>query len=232
VNPNAGAAAELAGDEAGDEAVAIAAPQLLPQTPRARPAYNYRQRKRLREQRARERGDATGSQESAPASARGAGAWTGSTSITDDDGDPGATRQPARRRAAVRRPPAFPFGNMSGYYGYRVGTGGGTGGTGAPLDPRLAALPEGLFRDARVGDVGCHEGRVLMQVATRLGAASCVGWDIDEMLVRRAGRACADAGSAASVARVSFHRANFAAPSSEEEEEEGPGPGVGGGGGV
>ncbi|KAH8106035.1 Bicoid-interacting protein 3-domain-containing protein [Cristinia sonorae] len=67
-------------------------------------------------------------------------------------------------------------GNYHGYYTKR------------PFiqDPRLRLLPQNLFQNARVLDLGCNEGWVTCEIAQTWGARRVIGVDIDETLVRAA----------------------------------------------
>ncbi|KAG9015467.1 hypothetical protein FRB94_000072 [Tulasnella sp. JGI-2019a] len=67
-------------------------------------------------------------------------------------------------------------GNYSGYYTKRPSI----------ADLRIASLPENLFRNKTVLDVGCNEGWVSMEIAQRYGARRVIGVDIDETLIRNA----------------------------------------------
>ncbi|KAF9459736.1 Bin3-domain-containing protein [Collybia nuda] len=70
------------------------------------------------------------------------------------------------------------YGNYHGYYTKRP----------SAKDPRLSLLPSGIFRGARVLDVGCNEGWVTCEIAQYWGADKVVGVDIDDTLVRAAWR--------------------------------------------
>ncbi|KIM42383.1 hypothetical protein M413DRAFT_18658 [Hebeloma cylindrosporum] len=69
-------------------------------------------------------------------------------------------------------------GNYHGYYTKR------------PFlqDERLLVLPPGLFKGARVLDVGCNEGWVTCEIAQTHGAHFVVGVDIDDALIQAAWR--------------------------------------------
>ncbi|KAH9483708.1 putative RNA methyltransferase C2A9.10 [Psilocybe cubensis] len=69
-------------------------------------------------------------------------------------------------------------GNYHGYYSKR------------PFrnDERLLSLPSGLFKGARVLDIGCNEGWVTCEIAQSYGAHLVVGVDIDESLITNAWR--------------------------------------------
>ncbi|KAH7345729.1 Bicoid-interacting protein 3-domain-containing protein [Rhizoctonia solani] len=72
-----------------------------------------------------------------------------------------------------------PYGNYKGYYTKRGNQ---------TSDPRLQALPPGLFKGKRVLDIGCNEGWVTCEIASRYEAQEVVGVDIDAELVSRAWR--------------------------------------------
>ncbi|CEL63110.1 7SK snRNA methylphosphate capping enzyme OS=Mus musculus GN=Mepce PE=1 SV=2 [Rhizoctonia solani AG-1 IB] len=74
---------------------------------------------------------------------------------------------------------AAPYGNYKGYYTKRGNH---------FSDPRLRALPPGLFKGKRVLDVGCNEGWVTCEIALCYDAQEVVGVDIDAELVGRAWR--------------------------------------------
>ncbi|CAE6457592.1 unnamed protein product [Rhizoctonia solani] len=72
-----------------------------------------------------------------------------------------------------------PYGNYKGYYTKRGNR---------PSDPRLKALPPGLFKGKRVLDVGCNEGWVTCEIALCYEAHEVIGVDIDPELISRAWR--------------------------------------------
>ncbi|KAG8711502.1 hypothetical protein FRC11_002627 [Ceratobasidium sp. 423] len=74
---------------------------------------------------------------------------------------------------------AAPYGNYKGYYTKR--------GSQSP-DLRLKTLPPGLFKGKRILDVGCNEGWVTCEIASRYEAQEVIGVDIDAELVSRAWR--------------------------------------------
>ncbi|EUC61150.1 methyltransferase domain protein [Rhizoctonia solani AG-3 Rhs1AP] len=55
-------------------------------------------------------------------------------------------------------------------------------------DPRLKVLSPDLFKGKRVLDIGCNEGWVTCEIASRYEAKEVVGVDIDSELVSRAWR--------------------------------------------
>ncbi|CAE6460397.1 unnamed protein product [Rhizoctonia solani] len=72
-----------------------------------------------------------------------------------------------------------PYGNYKGYYTKRGNQ---------TSDPRLQVLPPGLFKGKRVLDIGCNEGWVTCEIASRYEGQEVVGVDIDAELVSRAWR--------------------------------------------
>lgn len=72
-----------------------------------------------------------------------------------------------------------PYGNYKGYYTKRGNQ---------SSEPRLQALPPGLFKGKRVLDIGCNEGWVTCEIASRYKAQEVIGVDIDTELVSRAWR--------------------------------------------
>ncbi|KAB5592869.1 7SK snRNA methylphosphate capping enzyme [Ceratobasidium theobromae] len=74
---------------------------------------------------------------------------------------------------------AAPYGNYKGYYAKRGNH---------SSDPRLKALPAGIFDDKRVLDIGCNEGWVTCEIARNYNARNVVGVDVDTELISRAWR--------------------------------------------
>ncbi|CAE6488942.1 unnamed protein product [Rhizoctonia solani] len=74
---------------------------------------------------------------------------------------------------------AAPYGNYKNYYTKRGNQ---------SSDPRLKALPPGLFKGKRILDIGCNEGWVTCEIASRYEAQEVIGVDIDAELVSRAWR--------------------------------------------
>lgn len=70
-------------------------------------------------------------------------------------------------------------GNYHRYYGYRLGQA-------FSEDPRLALLERNWFAGRRCMDIGCNEGLVTLGIATKFGAKSMIGVDLDEHLIKRA----------------------------------------------
>lgn len=94
----------------------------------------------------------------------------------------------------------FLFGNYHKYYGYRKRNS-------AVEDPRLTVFERSWFAKKRCMDVGCNEGIVTLDIATRFGPRSMIGVDLDEQLIKRAcshlRTARGEAGSRAAAARRS-----------------------------
>ncbi|KDN48298.1 hypothetical protein RSAG8_02890, partial [Rhizoctonia solani AG-8 WAC10335] len=74
---------------------------------------------------------------------------------------------------------AAPYGNYKGYYTKRGNQ---------TSDLRLKALSPNLFKGKRVLDIGCNEGWVTCEIASRYEAQEVIGIDIDAELVSRAWR--------------------------------------------
>ncbi|KAI9883124.1 MAG: hypothetical protein M1823_005108 [Watsoniomyces obsoletus] len=73
------------------------------------------------------------------------------------------------------------------------------------LDPRLVVIEElrrSIFRDARILDVGCNTGAVVVQLASSFEAESVTGIDVDRNLIRRAQHHLSFQRSRAKVIRV------------------------------
>ncbi|KAL2314918.1 putative RNA methyltransferase C2A9.10 [Schizosaccharomyces pombe] len=54
------------------------------------------------------------------------------------------------------------------------------------IDPRLKCLPDSLFYEASVLDIGCNNGTVSAQIASIFGASFVLGLDIDHVLIQKA----------------------------------------------
>ncbi|ORZ03311.1 Bicoid-interacting protein 3-domain-containing protein [Syncephalastrum racemosum] len=76
------------------------------------------------------------------------------------------------------------YGNYRGYYRSRRGEHQGT------LDPRLTGLGDerlrDLFRNKRVLDIGCNEGKVSLDIAITQHPSYILGVDLDDILVHKA----------------------------------------------
>jgi len=73
-------------------------------------------------------------------------------------------------------------------------------------DPRLDVLPQHIFYDKRVLDIGCNCGDLLMAIAGRFQPLSVLGIDIDARLIREARRKVKKAGSETTAASaISSH---------------------------
>ncbi|KAJ3073030.1 hypothetical protein HDU98_002358 [Podochytrium sp. JEL0797] len=72
------------------------------------------------------------------------------------------------------------LGNYTSYYAKRRSQ--------LPLDARLALVPESLFVDKKVLDIGCNVGLVSLHIARFLQPKSVVGVDVDPRLVQAARR--------------------------------------------
>ncbi|KAF8999124.1 Bicoid-interacting protein 3-domain-containing protein [Cyathus striatus] len=70
-------------------------------------------------------------------------------------------------------------GNYHGYYSKRPH---------ATTDTRLALLPDTLFQNKHVLDIGCNEGWVTCEIAQLWGACKVTGVDIDDSLIQAAWR--------------------------------------------
>lgn len=77
----------------------------------------------------------------------------------------------------------FIYGNYNRYYGYRKGDG---------TDPRIKIFEQhkDLFSQKDILDIGCNDGSVTIEMASRFAVKSITGIDIDKDLIGKAKKNC------------------------------------------